>query len=53
MNEKRQCKVENLNSEETQTDFPEICHSSSSINKEEILFKYLRIEANLLALKVH
>ena len=52
-NEKRQSKIEKCESEETQTDYPEICHNSSSINKEEILSKYLRIEANLSPLKNH
>ena len=53
MNETRQTKIEKRNSEETQTDFPGICHGSSSVNKEEILSKFLRIEADLLALKSH
>ena len=53
MNEKKQSEPEKRNPEETQTDFREICHSSSSINKEEILSKYLRIEADLSALKSH
>ena len=53
INEKRQRKTEQGNSKETQTDFPEICHSSSSINKEEILSKYVKIEADLSALKSH
>ena len=37
INEKRQSKTEQRNSDETQTGFPEICHSSSSINREEKL----------------
>ena len=53
INEKRQSKTEQSNSKETQTDFPEICYSSSSINKEEILSKYVRIEADHSALKNH
>ena len=53
INEKRQSKTEKRNSKETQTDFPEICHSSSSINKDKILPKYVRIEADLSALKSH
>ena len=54
MNEGRQSKIEKGNSEEIQTDFPDNCHGSSSVNKEvEILRKYLRIEANLLSLKTH
>ena len=52
MNETRQTKIEKRNSEETQIDFPGICHGSSSVNKEEILSKFLRIEADLLALRV-
>ena len=32
---------------ESQTDFPEICHGSNSINKEKILSKYVRIESDL------
>ena len=51
INVKRQSKTEQHNSKETQTAFPEIYHSSSSINKEEILSKYVRIEADLLELK--
>ena len=50
MKETRQTKIEKRNSEETQIDFPGICHGSSSVNKEEILSKFLRIEA--LALRV-
>ena len=53
INEKRQTKNEKYNSAETQTDFPEICHSSSFVNMEEILSKVLRVEADLLALKGH
>ena len=53
MNVKRQSKTEKRNSEEAQTDSPEICYSPSSINKEEILSKYLRIETGLLALNSH
>ena len=53
MDKKRQSKTEQRNSKETQTDLPEICHSSSSINKGEILLKYVRIEADLSALKSH
>ena len=53
LNEKRQSKIEKRKSEETQTDFPEICHSSISINKEEILSKYIRIKVDLSALKSH
>ena len=45
INEKRQSKTEQRNNEEIQTDFPEICYISSSINKEEILSKYVRIAA--------
>ena len=52
-NEKRQSKIEKRNIQETQTDFAEICHSSSSINKEEILSKYLKIVADPPALKSH
>ena len=37
INEKRQTKIEKCNSEETHTDFPEICHSSSFVSIEEIL----------------
>ena len=47
MTEKKQSKTEKRNNEETQTHFPEICLSPSSSNKEEILSKYLRIEADL------
>ena len=50
MKEKRQSKMEKLNIEKTQIGFREISHRSSSINKEEILSKYLRI-ADLSALK--
>ena len=39
MDKKRQSKTEQRNSKETQTD----CHSSSSINKGEILLKYVRM----------
>ena len=53
INEKRQTKTEKCNSEETHTDFPEICHSSSFVNIEEILPKVLRVEANFSALKSH
>ena len=42
MDKKRQSKTEQRNSKETQTD----CHSSSSINKGEILLKYVRIMIN-------
>ena len=49
INEKRQSKTEQRNSKETQTDFPEICHSSNSINKEETLSKHVKIEADLSA----
>ena len=51
INQKKRSKIERCNSEETQTDSPEICHRSNSSNKEEILSKYLRIEAHILALK--
>ena len=47
MNEYRQTIIEKRNTEETQTDFPEICHSFSSVNVEEILLKVLRVEADL------
>ena len=50
INEKRQSKTEQRNREETQTDFPEICHSSNDINKEEILSKYVKEEVDLFAL---
>ena len=48
-NVKRQSIIEQRKSKETQSDFPEIYHRSSSINKEEILSKYLRIESDLSA----
>ena len=51
INEKRQ--IEKCSSEETQTDFPGICHSSSFVKIEEILPKVLRVEANLSALQNH
>ena len=51
--EKRQSKTKPRNSEEIKTNFPEICHNSSSINKEEMRSKYARIEADLSALKSH
>ena len=47
INEKRQTKIEKCSSGETQTDIPEICHSSSFVNIEEILPKVLRVEADL------
>ena len=47
MNEYRQTIIEKRNTEETQTDFPEICHSFSFVNVEEILLKVLRVEADL------
>ena len=37
INQKRLSKTEQRNSVETQTGFPEICHSSSSINREQKL----------------
>ena len=49
--EKRQ--IEKYSSEGTQTDFPEICHSSSFANIEEILSKVLRVDTDLSALKNH
>ena len=52
MNEKRQTYIEKRNSEQTRTDFSGICHSSSSVNKEEILSKVLRVEADFSALRV-
>ena len=36
MNEKKQSKIEKSNSEETQTDFAQLCYSSSSINKKSL-----------------
>ena len=51
INEKRQTKTEKCSSGETQTDIPEICHSSSFVNIEEILQKVLRVETDLSALK--
>ena len=51
INEKRQ--IEKYSSDGTQTDFPEICHSSSFANIEEMLPKVLRVEADLSALKNH
>ena len=53
INEKRQSKTKPCNSEEIKTNFKEICHNCSSINKEEIWSKYARIEADLSALKSH
>ena len=53
INKKRQSKTEKCNSKETHTDFPDICHSSSSINKDKILSKYVRTEADLSTLKSH
>ena len=53
INKKRQSKTEKHNSKETHTDFPDICHSSSSINKDKILSKYVRTEADLSTLKSH
>ena len=47
INVKRKSKIEQRNNDEWQTDFPEICHGSNSINKEEILSKYVRIESDL------
>ena len=49
INEKRQ--IEKWCCKGTQTDFPEICHSSSFVKIEEILPKVLRVEADLSALK--
>ena len=49
INKKRQ--IEKCSSEGTQTDFPEICYSSSFVKIEEILLKVLRVEADLSALK--
>ena len=49
INEKRQ--IEKCCCKGTQTDFPEIFHSSSFVKIEEILPKVLRVEANLLALR--
>ena len=48
--EKIQSKTEKRNRKETQTDFPDICHSSNDINKEEILSKYVKVEVDLSAL---
>ena len=53
INGKRQINIEKRNCEETQSDFPEICHSSNSVNKEVILLKGLRVEDDLLALMNH
>ena len=53
INEKRQSKTEQRNSKLTQTNFPEICDSSSSISKKEILSKCVRREADFSALKSH
>ena len=51
INEKRQ--VEKCGSEGTQTDFPEICHSSSFVKIEEIIPNVLGVQADLSALKSH
>ena len=51
INEKRQ--IENCSSEGTKTDFPEICHSSSSVKIKEILAKVFIVEADLSTLKSH
>ena len=51
INDKRQ--IEKCSSEGTQTDFPEIGHSSSFAKIEEIPPKVLRVEANLSTLKSH
>ena len=48
INETRQ-----IDSKETQTDFPEVYLSSSSISKEEILPKYIRIGTDLWELNSH
>ena len=53
INEKRQTIIKKSSSEKTQTDIPEICHSSSFVNTEEILQKVLRIEVYFSALKSH
>ena len=47
INEKKQTKTEKYSSEETQTDIPEIFHSSSFVNIEEVLPNVLRVEADL------
>ena len=49
INEKRQ--VEKCGSEGTQTDFPEICHSSSFVKIEEIISKVFKSRGRSLGIK--
>ena len=51
MNEYRQTIIEKRNTEETQTDFPEICHSFSFVNVEEILLKSLKSRGRSLNMR--